>query len=81
MSKQPFSIEGYLNLESQEGGYAGPDWTIDGRSLADILCGYFQAHKMTYAEWKDKLNPKSPTPGDVPIGRVRIAIELLEPVQ
>ena len=75
---EPFIIEGFLNLESQEGGYAGPDWRVDDSPIFDKVAQHFEVKRKTWNEWK--IGDKS-APGDIPIGRVRITIERLEPVQ
>ena len=74
----PFVVEGYLNLVSQEGGSAGPDWEMDGNALAKRLADHFGVkfvHRFTPG-WREM--PHSVVPGDLPIGRVKITIERIK---
>ena len=70
-------VEGYLNLESQEGGYAEPAWRLDGASLADIVVSHFEIKRVTWDKWTYEANLPY-VPGDLPVGRVRITIEQLK---
>ena len=69
-----FVATGYLNLVSQEGGYAGPDWELDRASLADLVARHFGIECVRHDDdWLDKPY----VPGDRPVGQVRIIIERL----
>ena len=71
---EPFVIEGYLNLESQEGGYAAPDWTIDGSGISEDVARHFGVNAVKWEGWALLIKPPY-VPGDIPIGRVRLTIE------
>jgi len=74
---EPYVIEGYLNLESQEGGYASPAWMVDEQDVSDKLAQHYGIQPDHYIPGKDyTLLPYSP--GDIPIGRVRITIERID---
>ena len=78
MGEGAFVIEGYLNLVSQEGGYAGPDWELDGAPLAGMLVDAFGVEQLTWDSFKMEDSLGKGEPGDYPVGRVRITIERLE---
>lgn len=73
---EPFTIEGYLNLEGQEGGYAGPDWKVDDHSIADDVAEHFGIARVAWIDWEKNKYPYGP--GDQPIGQVRLTIERID---
>ena len=75
---EPFILEGDLNLVRQEGGYAGPDWELDGSKLSDKVAAHFGAERVTWSTPNWRSLPHHAVPGDIPVGKVRITIERLE---
>jgi len=71
-----FTAEGYLNLESQEGGFAAPAWVLDKRYLDMAVVEHFGLRRVKWDDAVDWLEAPY-VPGDVPVGRVRIVIERL----
>ena len=70
---KPFIVEGYLNLESQEGGYSAPDWTVDGSGISDAVAQHFGiGARPTTCKGGYRL-PYDPD--NLPVGRVRLTIE------
>lgn len=73
----PFIIEGYLNLESQEGGYVQPGWRLDGKPLDEAVAQHFGVVPANWKTWSWETNYPY-VPSDQPVSRVRITIERLE---
>ena len=75
-------VEGCLNLYSQEGGNAAPGWEVDGRDLSDATIEHFGVKQLRFDDvWGEPgmlRKIENSSPGDYPIGHVRITIERLD---
>lgn len=79
---KPLVIEGFLNLECQEGGSDG--WRVDDKDVADRVADHFEVSRVRLQDMPTSHfilftlgRPQGYVAGDRPIGRVRITIERL----
>lgn len=79
-----FVIEGFLNLECQEGGFALNGWRVDDKDLADQVADHFEVSRVRLQDMPTSHfilsalgRPQGYVAGDRPIGHVRITVERL----